>query len=78
MVQKGLFNANYFSPHSLPVVTEKARDDYVFLNCESQLPLAQEIHKLRRVPKDNHIFEYPWNLAWWQNTIRVSLKNSAS
>ena len=28
--------------------------------------------------QDNHIFEYPWNLVWWQNTTRVSLKNSAS
>ena len=32
LVQKGLLNATYFSPHPLPVVTEKARDDYVFLN----------------------------------------------
>ena len=26
----------------------------------------------RRVPKNNYIFEYPWNLVWWQNATRVS------
>ena len=29
----------------------------------------------RRVPKNNYIFEYPWNLIFkWQNAMRVSLK----
>ena len=77
MVQKGLLNffvANYFSPHPLPLDTEKAETATCFSICESQ-PLAREIHRLLRVPKDNHIFEYPWNLVWCQNTTRVSLKN---
>ena len=77
VVQKGLLNffvANYFSPHPLPVFTEKAETATCFSMCESQ-PLAREIHRLLRVPKDNHIFEYSWNVVWWQNTTRVSLKN---
>ena len=77
VVQKGLLNffvANYFSPHPLPLDTEKAETATCFSICESQ-PLAREIHRLLRVPKDNHIFEYPWNLVWWQNTTRVSLKH---
>ena len=77
MVQKGLLNvfvANYFSPHPLPLFTEKAETATCFSMCESQ-PLAREIHRLLRVPKDNHIFEYSWNVVWWQNTTRVSLKN---
>ena len=77
MFQKGLLNffvANYFSPHLLPLVTEKAETTTCFSICESQLLLAREIHRLLRVPKDNHIFEYPWNLVWWQSTTRVSLK----
>ena len=32
----------------------------------------------RRVPKNNYIFEYPWNLVQWQNAMRVSLKKSVS
>ena len=60
-------------PHPLPLVTEKAETTTYFWICESQLPLAREIHRLLRVPKDNHIFEYPWNLVWWQNATRVSL-----
>ena len=78
LVQKGLLNflgANYLSPHPLPLVTEKAETTTCFSICESQLPLAREIHRLLRVPKDNHIFEYSWNIVWWQNTTRVSLKN---
>ena len=77
VVQKGLLNffvANYFSPHPLPLFTEKAETATCFSTCESQ-PLAREIHRLLRVPKDNHIFEYSWNVVWWQNTTRVSLKN---
>ena len=59
LVQKGLLNflgANYLSPHPLPLVTEKAETTTCFSICESQLPLAREIHRLLRVPKDNHIF----------------------
>ena len=89
LVQKGLLNffvANYFSLTPLPLVTEKAETTTCFSICESQSPLARKILLCeqrrtdhRRVPKDNHIFEYPWNLVWWQNTTRVSLKkNSAS
>ena len=84
MVQKGLLNffvANYFSPTPLPLVTEKAETTTCFSICESQSPLAREILLCeqrrtdhRRVPKDNHIFEYPWNLVWWKHTTRVSLK----
>ena len=84
MVQKELLNffvANYFSPHPLPLVTEKAETTTCFSICESQSQLAREILLCeqrrtdhRRVPKDNHIFEYPWNLVWWQNKTRVSLK----
>ena len=48
------------SPSSdLKVPTEKAETTACFSICESQLPLAREIHRLLRVPKDNHIFEYP-------------------
>ena len=54
---------------------EKAETTTCFSICQSQLPLAREIHRLLRVPKDNHIFEYSWNVVWWQNTTRVSLKN---
>ena len=71
-----------FPPHPLPLVTEEAETTTCFSICESQSPLAREILLCeqrrtdhRRVPKDNHIFEYPWNLVWWQNTTRVSLKN---
>ena len=77
MVQKGLLNffvANYFSTHPLPLFTEKAETATCFSMCERR-PLAREIHRLLRVPKDNHIFEYSWNVVWWQNTTRVSLKN---
>ena len=84
LVQKGLLNffvANYFSPTPLPLVTEKAETTTAFSICESQWLLAREILLCeqrrtdhRWVPKDNHIFEYPWNLVWWQNTTRVSLK----
>ena len=77
MVQKGLLNffvPNYFSPYPLPLFTEKAETATCFSMCESQ-PLAREIHRLLRVPKDNHIFEYSWNVVWWQNTTRVSLKH---
>ena len=28
----------------------------------------------RKVPKNNHIFEYPWNLVWWQKATHISLK----
>ena len=73
MVQKGLLNffgANYFHfpPHPIPLVTEKAETTTCFSICESQSLLAREILLCeqrrtdhRRVPKDNHIFEYPWN-----------------
>ena len=84
MVQKGLLNffvANYFSPTPLPLGTEKAETTTFFSICESQSPLAREILLCeqrrtdhRRVSKDNHIFEYPWNLVWWQHTTRISLK----
>ena len=70
-----------FPPHPLPLVTEKAETTTCFSICESQSPLArktllceQRRTDHRRVPKDNHIFEYPWNLVKWQNTTRVSLK----
>ena len=70
-----------FPPHPFPLVTEKAETTKCFSICESQSHLAREILLCeqrrtdhRRVPKDNHIFEYPWNLVWWQNTTRVSLK----
>ena len=77
VVQKGLLNflvANYFSTHPLPLFTEKAETATCFSMCERR-PLAREIHRLLRVPKDNHIFEYSWNVVWWQNTTLVSLKN---
>ena len=56
-----------------------------FSICKCWLPLALEILLCeqrrtdpRRVPKNNYIFEYPWNLVYWQNAMRVSLKKSAS
>ena len=88
LVQKGLLNflvANYFSPTSPPTSYWEGRDDYVFLNPwkpvaggAGNTPCDRRRTDHRRVPKDNQIFEYPWNLIYWQNTTRVSLKNSAS
>ena len=51
--------------------------------CERRSPLAREILLCeqrrtdhRRVPKNNYIFEYPWNLVWWQNATHLSLKKT--
>ena len=51
-----LFCGKLLFPTPLPLVTEKAETTTCFSICESQLPLAREIHRLLRVPKDNHIF----------------------
>ena len=73
MVQKGLlsfFVANYFSPTLPPTSPWEGRNDYVFLNPwkpvavgAGNAALRAEENRLLRVPKDNHIFEYPWNLV---------------
>ena len=52
-----IFCAKLLPPHPLPLVTEKAETTTCFSICESQLPLAREIHRLPRVPTDNHIFD---------------------
>ena len=70
-----LFCGKLLFPTPLSLVTEKAETTTCSSICENKLPLAREIHRLLRVPKDNHIFEYSWNVVWWQNTTRVSLKN---
>ena len=59
-------------------------DDHVFLNVwrpvaflagDTALRAGQTDH--RRAPKNNYIFEYHWNLVWWQNATCVSLKKAA-
>ena len=69
-----LFCGKLLFPTPPPTSHWVGRDDYVFLNLWK--PVA--VGRLLRVPKDTHIFEYPLNLVWWQNTTRVSLKNPAS
>ena len=70
---KGLLNflvANSSPPHPLPPVAEKVEMTNCFLICKSQSPLARKIlvckqrqRDHRRVPNNNHIFEYSWNLV---------------
>ena len=57
-------------PHPLPPVAEKVEMTNCFLICKSQSPLERKIlvceqrqRDHRRVPNNNHIFEYPWNLV---------------
>ena len=70
---KGLLNflvANSSLPHPLPPVVEKVEMTNCFLICKSQSLIAWKIlvceqrqRDHRRVPNNNHIFEYPWNLV---------------
>ena len=62
---------NDSSNSSIPTtVLDFTRNDYVFLNPwkpvavgAGNAALRAEENRLLRVPKDNHIFEYPWNLV---------------
>ena len=68
---KGLLNflvANSSPPHPLPPVAEKVEMTICFSICKSRSPLTRKIlvceqrrRGHRRVPKNNQIFEYPWN-----------------
>ena len=79
------FVANYFSPTSPPTSRWEGREDYVFSSVNAgrrwrgKYCFASRGEQRRtdhsKVPKSNHIFEYPWNLVKWQNATRVSLKN---
>ena len=85
------FVANYFSPtfefysqgmHNRRPA-EKTETTTCFSICERWSPLAREILLCeqrrkyhRRVPKKKYIFEYPWNLVWWQSARRTSLKKN--
>ena len=51
-----LFCGKLLFPTPLSLVTEKAETTTCSSICENKLPLAREIHRLLRVPKDNHIF----------------------
>ena len=81
MVQKGLldfFVAYYFSQRQ-PRVSQSVnagccwRGKYFIASRGKKRRIEH-----RRVTKDNYMFEYLWNLDWWQNATRVSLKKSAS
>ena len=72
-VLKGLLNffvANRSPLHPLPPVVEKVETIDCFSICKSRSLLVREIlvcqqrpRGRKRVPKDNHNFQYPWNLV---------------